>query len=101
MKNNIIEIYGEEFVLKNGDYEPIKKYENILQAYEKPSKIKKSIWNYWMDWFINSSDGKDDFISIRGGNAYHFSINGIITVKDVKYSFCITKQNKLLYLQKK
>lgn len=101
MKNNIIEIYGEEFVLKNGDYEPIKKYENILEAYEKPSKIKKEIWNYWMDWFINSSDGKDDFISIRGRNVYHFSINGIITVKDVKYSFCITKQNKLLYLQKK
>lgn len=101
MKNNIIKIYGEEFILKNGNYKPIKKYENILEAYEKPSKIKKEIWNDWMDWFINSSEGKDDFISISSRNVYNFSINGIITVKDVKYSFYITKQNKLLYLQKK
>lgn len=101
MKNDIVEIYGKEFVLKNGDYEPIQRYKNILEAYKKPSKIKKAIWKDWMVWFIDSSDGKEDFISICNRTTFDFSINGIITIKDIKYSFLITKQKNLLYLQKK
>lgn len=41
-KNEIIEIYYEEFILKNGTYEPENRYENIFEAYKKTIKSKES-----------------------------------------------------------
>lgn len=100
MKNVIVRIYGREFILKSGNYEPRNTYENIFKAYEKPSIAKKEIWNDWVDWFVNSSEGNNDFISICSRNVYHFSINGILTFKGIKYSFLITSTKNEVYLIK-
>lgn len=98
--NKIIEIGYEEFTLKpNKEYYPYKRYNTIFDAYVKPSLTKISIWEDWVDWFYEFSEGGiNDDIFIVSRNSNIFCIGGIITYEGIEYTFYISPtKNELFY----
>lgn len=95
---NKIYIDGISFTVYEKEYTPQVYYWDIIDAYDKPSEIKKGIWKSWRSWFkSNSEDDVYDYIGICSRNCFRFSINGRITINGERYSFYITQTRNELY----
>lgn len=75
---------------------------DIEQAYRKPSKTKKSIWNYWKEWAANCYE--EDFyicqLHVVSHNCDFFSIGAVILddCYELRGFLRITKSHNRMYL---
>lgn len=99
MKNQKIkmEIGNEVFDLKTGKYVFERKCNSLFDFYAKPSKVKISIYQHWMKWFIDNSENVNDCICIRSITRNMFTMNGFITINGIEYYFLITSTKKEIY----
>lgn len=77
------------------------KTKTLWQCYEKPSKIKESIYYDWLEWFDQTENVYS--FGITSYNVFNFTLGGILfdleTGKDIGY-IKITKCYNRLYLFK-
>lgn len=97
MKNQKIKIGDEVFDLKTGNYAFYKRCNSLLECYTKPSIIKQSIYQTWMEWFYRNSENVNDCICIRSFNVNIFTLNGFITNNGIEYYFLITPTKTEIY----
>lgn len=69
-----VKINGVYFTIKGskftGKFSP--SYENLYQAYNKPSEVKQDIFKEWRLWYCNTDDALDFGIGSR--NVYQFTL---------------------------
>ena len=74
---------------------------NIYECYNKPSKSKLDIYDYWLDWFNQSSNVYA--FGITSYNTFSFTIGAILfdeeTGEDIGF-IQITKCHNRLYIKK-
>ena len=97
MKNQKIKIGDEVFDLKTGKYVFLERCNSLLECYTKPSIIKQSIYQAWMEWFYKNSESANDCICIRSFDTYKFTLNGFITNNGAEYYFLITSTRTEIY----
>lgn len=82
---------------------PYHRYNDIFDAYERPSTIKQRIWNYWSThWANQKSDNisiDDIWISSRNTSTFTINFIGYDTEKDATIYGKITKTyNKVVII---
>ena len=87
-----INVYGEEFTVVSGNGIPCKVYDNIYEAYGRPSTRKVAIWEAWKNWFYEVlRDNNDGEIYITSRNTNFFTVGGYIeTPINETWAFYIT-----------
>ena len=79
-KKEILDLYGETFVVQKEGYVPLCRSNSIYTAYNKPSARKVYIWKYWEEWkYQVLRDGNDISMWISSYNCNFFTIGGVIT----------------------
>ena len=90
------EINMERFEINTVDTERetyISGYDEIWDAYGRPSQTKINIWNGWYFWFTRN----DGYCKIVSRNSNFFSIAGYVTDKETKdryYCYITPMHNK-------
>ena len=100
-----ININGEVFELLKSDVNVCNyfvsgaDYNEIYEAYVRPSISKVSIWAEWCKWcFDNIHKGNPCTISICSKNCSLFSISGMVAVDGHVYRLYITKSHNRAYI---
>ena len=96
-KREVITINGERFVIENRKVQKeylFYKVKHLHECYEKPSKTKIEIYNYWHDYFSKLDAEK---FSVGGYNGWTFTINFILNYNNKKYLVHISKTSHKLY----
>ena len=94
MRKKEIRIGNEVFNFKsNGSY-----YHNgnrgVFACYERPSRIKVGIYEYWADWA--SENNVFDF-GVSSYNCMMFTLSGKIIIDGGLYAIYITKNRQEIY----
>lgn len=90
------EINMERFEVNTVDTEVengLSGYDDIYDAYGKPSRTKVSIWNEWYYWFTHNGG----YCRIVSRNCNFFSIAGYVTDQETKeryYCYITASHNK-------
>ena len=107
MKRKTVDINGVTFELfksKSSETEPIIRgavYDEIYDAYGRPSQLKVNIWRAWCNWCfeLNASDNPCT-LSICSHSCHQFSISGKVLFDGKLYSLWITRDHNRAYLIK-
>lgn len=69
--NQFIKLNNETFEVKKvkGELHPIEVVRGLADCYKKPSPVKFNIYNYWLDWCLETNKDNSE-IEFK-----HFSIN--------------------------
>ena len=77
MSKKVVNIGGHEFIeVRNCHVH--RTFKTVYDCYASPSSTKISIWKHWLNWFMDNSEGTDDFINVSSYNAFKFTISGKI-----------------------
>ena len=94
MKKQYVDLWGKNFLYVGERPDiPYLHYEDIFEAYDRPSSKKIETWNQWLDWARQvRTDGNAVKIAIASRNTFSFTIEGSILASDGNlYGFRITQ----------
>ena len=105
MKRQTLTINGKTFELFKSNLNETESftngaaYDEIYEAYGRPSNIKVSIWHEWCDWcYILNQNGIPCTLKIRSHSCHQFSIYGKVKFGGQVYSLWITRDHNRAYL---
>lgn len=94
-----VEINGVRFILDKKNPIPyahnLYGYDDIYDAYERPSQTKIAIWNEWEDWFLSNNG----HCVVSSKNCNFFTVQGFVRDSETNklYFASITYANNYLY----
>ena len=93
-----ITINGETFTIENSTvlYGTRNNFKSLDMCYERPSKAKECIYDYWYEWFKNMGSYNFEH-GITGYNCMQFTYGGYVWINDKFYYAHITKCYNRLY----
>jgi hypothetical protein len=65
----------------------------IYDCYDRPSEVKLSIYNEWLDWYTGCDDDTVDYFGVSSYNGFNFSLQALAEVDGYYYLISITKAN--------
>ena len=105
MKRKTLEINGETFELFNSDSLDVEiftngaAYDEIYEAYGRPSATKVQVWHDWCEWCYDlNKNGMPCELWIASHNCMSFSIRGKVQYNGYVYDLWITKCHNRAYL---
>ena len=105
MKRKTLTINGETFELFKSDSHDKEiftngaVYDEIYEAYGRPSIAKVQVWRDWCDWcYTLNQNGIPCTLKIGSHNCMQFSIYGKVQVDDKVYDLWITRDHNRAYI---